>query len=158
MNFWFVSGSFSITPSYALLVTPQFLLEMKGLMEMYNCGKFHLYSISGCQVIKFQMFSWRWRIHEMTHFEGVLDHNSPKYGPILLKFLPEVVLKEKKSLVEESLKNLNFHQNGRYPKFRRLVQLWDQFTLWRWPKSELISASTIKIQPSGYPNLSTSTP
>ena len=59
----------------------------------------------------------------MTHFEGVLDHNSPKYGPILLKFLPEVVLKEKKSLVEESLKNLNFHQNGRYPKFRRLVQL-----------------------------------
>ena len=90
-------------------------------MEMYNCGKFHLYSISGCQVIKFQMFSWRWRIHEMTHFEGVLDHNSPKYGPILLKFLPEVVLKDTNTVFKESLENRNFYKNREYPNFARFV-------------------------------------
>ena len=54
---------------------------------------------------------------------GFLGPNSPKYGPILLKFLPEVVLKETKSVFEESLKNLNFDRNGRYPKFARFVQL-----------------------------------
>ena len=59
LNFWLIFGSFSITPSYTLLVMPHFLLEMKGIMEMYNHGKFHLYSISGSQVIKFEMFSWR---------------------------------------------------------------------------------------------------
>ena len=58
LNFRLIFGSFSITPSYVLLVTPQFLLGIKGLMEMYNCGKFHLYSICGCQAIKSEMFSW----------------------------------------------------------------------------------------------------
>ena len=90
---------------------------------MYNRGKFHLYSICGCQVIKFEMFSWQWSIHEMVHFEGFLGHNSPKYGPILLKFLPEVVLKETKLAFEESLKNFHFYRNGRYRKFARFVQL-----------------------------------
>ena len=90
---------------------------------MYNRGKFHLYSISGCEVIKFEMFSWRWSIHEMAHFWGFSDHNSPKYGSILLKFLPEVVLKETKLVFEESEKNWNFYRNARYPKFGRFVQL-----------------------------------
>ena len=70
---------------------------------MYNRGKFHIYSISGCEVKKFEMFSWRCRIHEMGHFGGFLGHNFPKYGRILLKFLPEVVLKNTKSVFEESL-------------------------------------------------------
>ena len=90
---------------------------------MYNRSKFHLYSICGCQVIKFEMFSWRCSIHEMAHFEGFLGPNSPKYGPILLKFLPEVVLSDTKAVLEESLKNLNFYQNREYPKFGRFVQL-----------------------------------
>ena len=34
---------------------------------------------------------------------GFLGHNFPKYGRILLKFLPEVVLKNTKSVFEESL-------------------------------------------------------
>ena len=76
---------------------------------MYNRGKFHLYSISGCEVKKFEMFSLQWRIHEMTHFRVFLIHNCPKYGRILLKFLPEIVLKEAKSVFEESLKNRNFY-------------------------------------------------
>ena len=90
---------------------------------MYNRGKFHLYSICGCQVIKFEMFSWRCSIHEMAHFGGFLGPNSPKYGLILLKFLPEVVLSDTKAVLEESLKNRNFYQNREYPKFGRFVQL-----------------------------------
>ena len=134
LNFRLIFGSFLITSSNALLVMPHFLLEMKGLMRMYNCGKFHLYSICGCQVIKCEMFLWRCSIHEMPHLGGFLGPNFPKYGPMLLKFLPEVALKVTKSVFEESLKNLNFNRNGRYPKFARFVQLWGQFTLWRWPK------------------------
>ena len=76
---------------------------------MYNPGKFHLYSISGCQVMKFEMFSWQCSIHEMAHFRRFLDPNSPKYGQILLKFLPDVVvLANIKRVFEESLKNQNF--------------------------------------------------
>ena len=33
------------------------LCEMKGLMEIHKCGKFHEYTICGCQVINVQMFS-----------------------------------------------------------------------------------------------------
>ena len=76
---------------------------------MYNHSKFHLYSICGCQVIKFEMFSWRWSIHEMAHFGGFLGPNSPKYGLILLKFLPEVLLKDRKPVLEKSYKDQNFY-------------------------------------------------
>ena len=89
---------------------------------------------------------------------GFWGPNFPKYGQILLKFLPEVVLKDTKSVFEESLKNPNFHRNGRYTKFARFLQLWGQFTPWRWPKSKKIKTFTTKIQPSGYPNPSTPTP
>ena len=95
---------------------------------MDNRGKFHLSSICGCQVIKFEMFSWRCSIHEMAHFGGFLGPNSPKYGPILLKFLPEIVLTDVKTVFEESLKNRHFYQNSEYPKFGRFVQLRGQFT------------------------------
>ena len=90
---------------------------------MHNHGKFHLYSICGCQVIKFEMFSWRWSIHEMGHFRGFLGPNSRKYGHILLKFLPEVVLTDTKTGLEESLQNLTFYINREYLKFGRFVQL-----------------------------------
>ena len=70
---------------------------------MYNRGKFHLYSISGCEVKKFEMFWWRCSILEMGHIGRFLGHNSPKYGRIFLKFLPEVVLKDTNSVFEESL-------------------------------------------------------
>ena len=66
--FWLIFKSFWITPSYTLAVTPQFLYQIKGIMKMHNRGKFHFYRISGCEVKKFEMFSWRWSIHEMAHF------------------------------------------------------------------------------------------
>ena len=158
LNFWFIFGSFPMTPSYALAVAPQCLCQMKGLIEVHNRGKFHLYSICGCEVIKFQMFSWWGSIHEMAHSGEVLGPNSPKKGRIRLKFLPEVVLKNTKTVFQESLINRNFYQNRGYPKFARLVWLSGQFTPWRWPKSGKIIARFTKIKPSGYPNLSTPTP
>ena len=106
--------------------------HLKGVININNVGKFHLYSICGCHVIKFQMLLWWWSIHEMAHFEGSLRPNSPKYCPIVPKFLPEVVLKERKTMFAESW---NFHRSGRYPNFAHLVQLWAQITPWRWPKS-----------------------
>ena len=165
--FWLIFKIFSIVSSFALWVTPQFICQMKGLMKVNTRGKFQLCNICGCEVIKFQMFSWRWSTDEIAHFWGegerwwwgrVLGPKSPQNGPILLKFLPEVVRKDTESVFEESLKNSNFYRNGRYRKFGRLVQLWAQFTPWRWPKSGKTKTRTTKIQPSGYPTLSTPTP
>ena len=68
--------------------------QMKGLMKIHNRGKFHLYSICGCQFINFQMFLWQWNIRELGHFGAFLGPNSPKYDSILLKFAPEVVFEE----------------------------------------------------------------
>ena len=70
LNFWLIFRGFLITPSYALSVTPQFLCQIKFLMEMHNPDKFHLYNISGCKVKKFEILSWWWSIHEMTLFWG----------------------------------------------------------------------------------------
>ena len=51
LTFWLILQSFWITLSYyALAVMPQFLYQMKGLMEMHHLGTFHLYSIFGCEV------------------------------------------------------------------------------------------------------------
>ena len=107
------------------------LCQMEGLMEIHNHGKFHLYIISGCPIINFQMFSWRCSIHELVHFGGFWGPNSPKYGPILLKLAPEVAFKETQTLCQEFWKNSNFCRNGRHPKFLRLVPLWPPFSPWR---------------------------
>ena len=58
---------------------------------------------------------------------GQMKAISPKHCPILHKFLPEVALKEIKTVFELSLKNSNFYRNRRYPKFARFLQLWAQF-------------------------------
>ena len=58
LNFWLIFRKLLDSPSYVLSFTPQLLYQIKGLMEMYNRGNFHLYSISGCEVKKFEMFSW----------------------------------------------------------------------------------------------------
>ena len=95
---------------------------MRGLLEVHNRGKFHLYSICGCEVKKFEMFSWRWSIHEMAHFGGFLGRNSPKCGSILLKFAPQLFLMEIKTLLQEFLKNANFSRNRTFPKFARFFR------------------------------------
>ena len=64
---------------YALLrptsYTPRFCQE---LMKLHNRGKFHKYNIYGCQVINFQMFSYRFRIHEMAYYGRFWNSLSPK--------------------------------------------------------------------------------
>ena len=73
--------------------------QMKGLIKTHNRGKFYEYSIVDCQVINFQSFSYRFSIHEMPLFGEVLGPNSSKYCQILLKFSPQVVLKETKTVL-----------------------------------------------------------
>ena len=86
-------------------------------MEIYNHGKFRLYSISGCEVKKFEMFSWRWSIHEMVHFLAFSGPKSPKCDPILLKFVPKLLLKQSKTLFSEFFEDSNFCRNRTFPKF-----------------------------------------
>ena len=128
---------------------------------MYNRGKFHLYSISGCQVKKFEMFLWQWSIHEMDRFWAFLGPNSPKYGLILLKFAPQLVLMGSKTVFEEFFENWNFYRNRTYPKFALFsvfVQLWGCFSPWRRPKSKKLNILQDKTTPSGYPKIAKSRP
>ena len=104
---------------------------MKDLTEIHNRAKFHCHSICDCQVINFQMFSWRWSSHELGHFGGFWGPNWPKNDSILLKLAPEVDLKERNT----ALKFL-----GEIPIFTEttpsqslflflvLAQLWGPFT------------------------------
>ena len=48
----------------------------------------------------------------MAQFWGILGPNSSKYCLISIKFLPEVVLKDKKTLFGDSLENRNFTETG----------------------------------------------
>ena len=96
--------------------SPQVLCQMRGLMDVQYRGKFHLYSICGCEVKKFEMFSWRWSIHKMAHFWAFLSPNSPKCRLILLKFAPQLFLKESKTLIYEFFKNSNIYRNRTFSK------------------------------------------
>ena len=143
--FWLILKGFLGTLSYALWVTPQFLCQMKNLMKIYNCGKFHLYSICGSKVINFQMFSWWWSIYEMTTFGWFLGPFSPKHGYNLLKFWPEVVYYEKKSFCKQCFKIMCLRGNDTYPKFMVLDYFWAQFTPGKpkiWPTTKIFSETT----------------
>ena len=85
--------------------------QMKGLIKIYIYGKFHHYSIRGCEVKIFQSFLCWFRIHECF-----LVPYSPKYCSILLKFWPEVVANKNNVVLEKSFKVLNFDSNGTHPK------------------------------------------
>ena len=45
--------------------------QMKDFSKIYICGKFHWYSICGCEVKSFQSFSYWFSIHEMVYFWGI---------------------------------------------------------------------------------------
>ena len=129
-------------------------------MEVHNRGKFHLYSICGCEVKKFEMFSWRWSIHEMAHFGGILGRNSPKCRRILLKFAPQLFLMEIKTLLQEFFKNSNFSWNRTFPKFARffrfILTLRPFFSM---KEAEIEKSKYLfrdKTTPSGYPNIAKS--
>ena len=96
------SGSFLEVFQLRLLLHPMsyalFFRKMTGLINIHNRGEFYEYSILDCQVINFQSFLYRFSIHEMPLFGDVLGPNSPKYCQILLKFSPQVVFKETKTV------------------------------------------------------------
>lgn len=69
---------------------------MKDVMEINNGGKFHIYSICGCEVIHYCEVEVIQMFFAMEYLEeggGCLGPNSLEYCSILLKFLPEVVTK-----------------------------------------------------------------
>ena len=128
-------------------------------MKIHNRGKFHLYSICGCQVMNFQMFSWQCSIHKMVLLGGFFGSWLPQILPDFAKiFLPEVVFKDTQTVFEELWKNSSFYRNERYPKFAGLFKLWPPFSPWRRPKPKKANIFRTKIQPSGYPNMQTARP
>ena len=110
------------------MVDALILCQMKGLMKIHVRGKFHFYTICGSKVINFQIVSWQCRSHEMGPFWGFHSSFSPKDSSNLLKFGPEVVHRETKSVYEQCFKIMNLSTNGTYPKFSFLDNFWAQFT------------------------------
>ena len=93
--FWLVFGGFSITSS----LTPYFFWQMTGLMKIHNRVEFYEYSILDCQVINFQSFLYQFSIYQMPLFGEAVGPSSPKYCQILLKFPPQLVFKETKTVL-----------------------------------------------------------
>ena len=105
--------------------TPRFF-QVKDIIKIYICGKFHQYSICGCGVKKFQIFRNNsaflfgfWGL--MKPFWSFLDSYSPKYCSILLKFWPEVASNKRNTVFEKSFKILDFGSNETHAKFTVLV-------------------------------------
>ena len=88
-------------------------------------------------------------------FCGVLGRDSPKYGPILLKFAPELVFKESKTRFENYFKNLKFY-GKKFALFSLFVQLWPHFSSWRRPKWKKLDIFADKTTPLVYPNMAKS--
>ena len=88
--FWLILRGFLFISFYTIWVTSQDFGKWKTLLT-FLLGKFHQYSICGCEVKNFRSFSCLFSIHKMAPFWDFLDPYSPKYCSTLLKFWPEVV-------------------------------------------------------------------
>ena len=99
---------------YALLhpmsYVPKFC-QMKDLIKIYICSKFHHYSICGCVVKSFQFFLHWFSIHGIFPFGFFLGAYSPNYCLILLRFWAEVSSNETNTVFEKSFRILNFSLN-----------------------------------------------
>ena len=97
----------------------QIFCQMKGLMKIHNCGKFHLYSICGCQVINFQFFLWQYSIHELGHFVQICTRGSIQGG------------EDSVSKIFGKFKVLRkLHVTKVCTFFSVFAQLWPHFTPW----------------------------
>ena len=63
---------------------------MKGLMEIHNPGKFHRYSICGCQVMYFQSLLYQQKVVFLATFGWFLVDYNPKSNLICTKFSPVI--------------------------------------------------------------------
>ena len=79
---------------------------------------------------------------------GIGGNKSRKQHQIELKLWPQVVFIVVPMSFEAFLKNSNFYWDMTYPKFEFLVQVWPQFTPWKWPKSKIAIglSKSIKIK------------
>ena len=75
-----------------LIIYAPIFCQIKGLMKVHNRGKFHQYSICGCQVMNFQMFSQQQKLPLQAASGWFSGHNSPKCSQILLKFGTECII------------------------------------------------------------------
>ena len=89
----------------------------------------------------------------MAHFWLILGPNSPKYGPMLLKFGPELVLIGSKTLFQNISENsIFFSEIGctHSLHFFVFVQLWPCLSPWRRPKPKKVNIFLGKTMPSGF--------
>ena len=94
-------------------------------------------------------------------FLSILGPNSPKYGPTLLKFAPQLLIKESKRLFQKIVENSNFYRNRTFPNFTFFLvfdQLWGQFSSWRRQKLKKLNTCKGKTTPWGYPKITKSRP
>ena len=67
---------------------PPRICQMKDLIKIYICGKFHQYSICGCEIKNVKVFCTDSVSMEMAPFYDFFGPYSPKYCLILLKLSP----------------------------------------------------------------------
>ena len=116
--------SFFVWPLlHSLSYAPTFY-QIKDLIKIYICGKFHQYNVCACEGNIFQSFSYWFSIHEMALFGGVLGPYSPKYCSNLPKFWPEVVFKLEKDIVWKILQNFEFWLKWNAPKVYAFGPFW----------------------------------
>ena len=72
------------------MIHPQSFFQIVGHMKIHNRGKFHEYSISGCQVIDFQFFCTDSASMKWPFLGGFLVPNSAKHCLILMKLSEKV--------------------------------------------------------------------
>ena len=127
---------------------------------MYNRVKFHLYSISGCEVKKFEMFSWRWSIHEMANFERFRALSSPNVARFCWNLHHSYYSRRARHCLR-IFENSNFYRNRTFPKFALFFSFWPTlrpFSSWRRPKSNKLNIHQDETTPSGYPKIAKSRP
>ena len=125
--------------------------QIKDLIKIYICGKFHQYSICGCKGKSFQNFSYWFSIHKMAPFFGFWALTPPNIVRSCWNFEQRKFFNKTKTVFEKSFKILNFGPNGTHSKFTVLVHFGAQFST-RKPKILLKTKISAKTTPLGISN------
>ena len=130
-------------------------------MKIHNCGKFHLYSICGCQVINFQMFSWQYSIHELGHFVGIWALTAPNIVQSCLNLHQRQYSRRGRQCFKNLWEIQSFMEAGCYQSVHFFFSFCPTLTPFYPMKQADIKKTNIfgdKIQPLGYPNIAISRP
>ena len=114
-------------PALYELYAPRFY-QMKVARFTSICGKFHQYSICGCEVKNFQSFLHWFNIQWNGPFLVFWALAPPNIVQSCWNFDQRLSVSNKTNRVfEKSFKILNFNLNGRHPKFTVLFHFGAQF-------------------------------